>query len=137
MTQPSDPTRGRSLPRLLVVDDEIAVCDILRHFFTKQGYEVFIATEGRQALVIAAREQPHMMLLDIKMPMMSGVEVLRQLQERKDPVKVVMVSAVHDDEVIAEARALGAVDFVVKPFHLDYLEQVVLKKLAALTGRSD
>ena len=120
------------MPKLLVVDDEIAVCDILRHFFVKQGYEVHIATKGEEALAIAEREQPQLMLLDIKMPMMSGIEVLRQLRQRHNPIKVVLVSAVHDDNVVNEARKLGAVDYVVKPFHLDYLEQVVLKKLAVL-----
>ena len=120
------------MSKLLVVDDEIAVCDILRHFFAKQGYEVFIATKGEEALAIAAREQPQLILLDVKMPMMSGIEVLRKLHARQDPAKVMMVSAVHDEHVVDEARKLGAIDFVVKPFHLDYLEQVVLKKLAAL-----
>ena len=120
------------MPKLLIVDDEIAICDILKHFFLRQGYRVFTATNGEEALVIAAKEQPQLMLLDMKMPRMSGIEVLRQLRARGDAVKVVMVSAVRDDDSIAEAARLGAVDYVVKPFHLDYLEQVVLKKLAAL-----
>lgn len=120
------------MAKLLVVDDEIAVADILKHFFAKQGYQVFIATTGAEALAIVAREHPHLMLLDVKMPTMSGIEVLRQIRQRGDAVKVVMVSAAHDEVTMTEARRLGAVDYVVKPFHLDYLEQVVLKKLAAL-----
>ena len=118
--------------KLLVVDDELAVCDILKHFFAKQGYQVFMATGGQEALDIVAREPPDLMLLDIKMPMMSGIDVLKQLRERGERVKVVMVSAVHDDAVIEEAQRLGALDYVVKPFHLDYLEQVVLRKLSTL-----
>ena len=121
------------MAKLLVVDDEIAVVDILKHFFVKQGYQVFIATKGSEALAIVAREHPHLMLLDVKMPDMSGIEVLRQIHQRGDEVKVVMVSAAHDETTINEAKQLGAIDYVVKPFHLDYLEQVVLKKLAALT----
>ena len=122
------------MAKLLVVDDEIAVCDILKHFFVKQGYQVFMATRGEEALVVSAREQPDLMLLDVKMPSMSGIEVLRQIRQRGDNVKVVMVSAAHDESVITEAKRLGAVDYVVKPFHLDYLEQVVLKKLASLVA---
>ncbi len=120
------------MAKLLVVDDELAVCDILKHFFVKQGYQVFMATKGEEALVLAAREHPDLMLLDIKMPTMSGIEVLRQLRQRGDHVQVVVVSSAHEDAVIDEARRLGAVDYVVKPFHLDYLEQVVLRKLSTL-----
>ena len=120
------------MTKLLVVDDEIAVCDILKHFFTKQGYQVFIATTGEETLTIVAQEHPHLMLLDIKMPHMSGIEVLKQLHQRGEDVKVVIVSAAHDEATMNEAKQLGAVDYVVKPFHLDYLEQVVLKKLTAL-----
>ncbi len=122
------------MAKLLIVDDELAVCDILKHFFVKQGYQVFMATKGEEALVLAACERPDLMLLDIKMPGMSGIEVLRQLRQRGDAVKVVVVSAVHDDVMVKEAQHLGAVDYVTKPFHLDYLEQVVLKKLTALAS---
>ena len=120
------------MPKLLVVDDEIALCDLLRHFFIKQGYRVSMATSGTEALTVITKEQPDLMLLDVKMPRMSGIEVLKQLRERGDEVKVIMVSASRDDMTINEARRLGAIDYITKPFHLDYLEQVVLKKLAAL-----
>ena len=122
------------MPKLLVVDDEIALCDLLRHFFIKQGYRVVIATSGTEALALITKEQPDLMLLDVKMPRMSGIEVLKQLRARGDEVKVVMVSAAHDETTVNEAKQLGAIDYVVKPFHLDYLEQVVLKKLAALAS---
>ncbi len=122
------------MAKILLVDDELAICDILKHFFVKQGYKVFMATKGQEALDILAREQPDLMLLDMKMPMMSGIDVLKHIRERGDRVKVVMVSAVRDDVMVNEARRLGAVDYVTKPFHLDYLEQVVLKKLAALVS---
>ena len=124
------------MAKLLVVDDEIAVVDILKHFFAKQGYQVFIATKGEEALAIIEREHPHLMLLDVKMPGLSGIEVLRQVRARGDEVKVVMVSAAHDEATMQEAKRLGAIDYVVKPFHLDYLEDVVLKKLAALAPDS-
>ena len=120
------------MPKLLVVDDEIALCDLLRHFFIKQGYRVVMATSGAEALAVVAKEQPDLMLLDVKMPKMSGIEVLKQMRARGDEVKVVMVSATRDDVTINEAKRLGAIDYVTKPFHLDYLEQVVLKKLASL-----
>ena len=117
---------------LLVVDDELAICDVLKHFFIKQGYKVLTSTRGQEALELLQREQPDLMLLDIKMPTMSGIEVLKQMRTRGERVKVVVVSAARDEGVISEARRLGAVDYVTKPFHLDYLEQVVLKKLASL-----
>ncbi len=120
------------MPKLLVVDDEIAVCDILKHFFVKQGYQVFMATRGEEALAIIEKDHPQLMLLDIKMPTMSGIEVLRQVRKQGWDIKVVVVSAAHDESVMSEAKRLGAVDYVVKPFHLDYLEQVVLRKLASL-----
>ena len=124
------------MPKLLVVDDEIALCDLLRHFFIKQGYRVVMATSGTEALAQVTKEQPDLMLLDVKMPKMSGIEVLKQMRARGDEVKVVMVSATRDDVTINEAKRLGAIDYVTKPFHLDYLEQVVLKKLASLVPTS-
>ena len=122
------------MAKLLVVDDEIAICDVLRHFFVKQGYQVFMATRGAEALAVVEREQPDLMLLDMKMPLMSGLDVLKELRQRGNGVKVVMVSAARDEQIIHEAKTLGAVDYVTKPFHLAYLEQVVLKKLALLVS---
>ena len=117
---------------LLVVDDEIEICDFLRNFFSEKGYDVFFATDGEQALTQSRQKHPDLVLLDVRMPGISGLEVLHRLRNEENPPKVVMITAVEDREVIEEAKRLGAEDYIIKPFVLDYLESVVLRKISTL-----
>lgn len=117
---------------LLVVDDEIGTCDFLRNFFSEKGYDVSWATNGEEALTRSSQKHPDLVLLDVRMPGISGLEVLRRLRKGENPPKVVMITAVEDREVIEEAKRLGAEDYIIKPFVLDYLESVVLRKVSTL-----
>ena len=114
--------------KLLVVDDELGICDFLRGFFTERGYEVFVANRGEVALEIIWKEKPEMILLDISMPGMSGIEVLRQVKEIQPDCKVIMVTAIENDEMISLAMQYGALDYIIKPFSLEYLEKIVVSK---------
>lgn len=117
---------------LLVVDDEIETCDFLRNFFSEKGYDVSWATNGEEALTRSRQKHPDLVLLDVRMPGISGLEVLHRLRKGENPPKVVMITAVEDREVIEEAKRLGAEDYIIKPFVLDYLESVVLRKVSTL-----
>jgi DNA-binding response OmpR family regulator len=117
---------------LLVVDDEIETCDFLRNFFSEKGYDVSWATNGEEALTLSRQKHPDLVLLDVRMPGISGLEVLHRLRKGENPPKVVMITAVEDREVIEEAKRLGAEDYILKPFVLDYLESVVLRKVSTL-----
>ncbi|MBI3330066.1 MAG: response regulator [Nitrospinae bacterium] len=113
-----DVSRGK----ILVVDDEAGVCDLLCEFLTGLGYQVITVTSGEEALVQADRERPDAILLDVRMPGMSGLDVLRRIRAQGSTVRVVMLTALEDEATQQEARRLGADDYVTKPFRLSDLE---------------
>lgn len=117
------------MSKLLIVDDEIDIREFAKNFFRKRNIEVLTASGGRQALEIIARDNPDLVLLDVRMEEMTGVEVLRELRKFSPHTKVVMVSGVEDEETINEAKALGVVGYIHKPLILEELEKIVLSQL--------
>ncbi len=120
------------MSRLLIVDDEIEICDFLLNYFTEKGYTVFSATSGQEAIRLARERHPDVLLLDVRMPGTSGLEVLKQLRKEGSSAKIIIVTAVEDSEVFNEAKRLGAADYITKPFRLDYLDSVVIRKIATI-----
>ena len=121
--------------KLLVVDDEPGICDILKKTFAPVGFKVLTATNGQEALALVKKEKPKIIFLDIRMLGMSGLEVLKEIKKIDDSVKVIMVTVVDDDKTRKEAKGLGADEFIVKPFISDYLEEVVRKQVAELINQ--
>ncbi len=115
--------------KILIVDDEPAVCNMLEKFLVKKEFEVFIALSGEAGIEKLKKERPHMVLLDIKMPNMDGIETLKKMKELDKKVGIVMITAVKEDDVGKQCLKLGAYDYVTKPLGLDYLEKVLLVKL--------
>ena len=105
--------------RLLVVDDEKSVRDLLERVLKEAGYDVVTAANGREALDKVSELKIELVLLDIKMPVMSGMEVLRQLATNWPEICVVMATAVADAQTAVEAMKLGAYDYITKPFNRD------------------
>jgi two-component system alkaline phosphatase synthesis response regulator PhoP len=103
------------LPRILVVDDEPAVLDLLVYNLTRAHYEVHTAASGRQALEAAARFAPDLILLDLMLPEVDGLEVCRQLR-RTSKVPIIMITARGEEVDRVVGLELGADDYVVKPF---------------------
>jgi len=97
--------------KLLIVDDESDIREFARNFFKKRKIEVFVASGGAQALDLIARENPDLVLLDVRMEEMSGIEVLRQLRNRHPSVKVIMVSGVEEEETINEVMRILKTEF--------------------------
>jgi len=118
------------MAKLLIVDDESDIREFARNFFKKRKIEVFTAAGGLQALDIIAKEAPDLILLDVRMEEMTGIEVLRQLRRSNALVKVIMVSGVEEEETIKEANALGVIGYIHKPFILEELEKIVLAQLS-------
>ncbi len=102
-------------PRVLVVDDEDGVRSSLRMIFEYEGYEVLLAANGPVGLKLAEQEQPDLVFLDIKMPQMDGLEVLKKLKERDGSPPVVILSGHGTVKTAVEAVKLGAFDFIEKP----------------------
>lgn len=119
-------------PRVLIVDDEPQIGGFLGEFLTEKGYEVFYADSGEEALKFVKRVRPHMTLLDVRMSGMDGIETLRRLIDIDPKLGVIMITALHEEEVGREALKLGAVDFITKPIDFDYLETSLMYKLSAM-----
>lgn len=115
--------------KLLVVDDEHDICDFVKNFFNDRGFQVFTALNGEEAISITKKEKPELVLLDIKMQGMDGIAVLKHLKEIDRNLKVIMVTALEDQDKMNEASRLGACDYITKPLMLDHLEQAVEKVL--------
>ena len=114
--------------KILTVDDEIGIDSFFYEFFTVRNYEVFNAQNGKDAIAITRKEKPRIILLDINMRGLSGIETLRAIREFDKDVIIIMVTGVKDDDTINEALSLGANDYITKPLSLEYLEKVVLLK---------
>jgi DNA-binding response OmpR family regulator len=114
---------------ILVVDDEPAVGQVLADFFTPKGYEVLCALGGLEGLSKLEKHQPEVVLLDVRMPDLDGITVLRRIREGNPSVGVLMMSGNTDIETAKETLQLGAFDYVLKPFDFDYLDRAVHKML--------
>ena len=104
--------------KVLVVDDELGIRDSLSEFLTEEGYQVILASNGEEALELAEKENPQVILLDIKMPGIDGIETCKRLkaEEKTRFIPVIISTALWDTYV--EAIEAGAEDFVTKPFNL-------------------
>lgn len=120
--------------RILIVDDEKDITDFLAAFFRIKEYEPDVAHSGKEALEKLSSFKPHIILLDVRMPKMDGIETLREIRKVDPDVGVIMVTAVQEIAVGREALKLGAADFVTKPINLEYLETTVLVKIINAMG---
>ena len=120
--------------KILVVDDEKGICDYIKSFFKKRAHTVFTTTNPKEVLSILEKEKPQIVLLDILMPQMSGLELLKKIREKDTKVKIIMVSVADEPANVEESFKLGANDFIKKPFTTDYLEEVVMGKIQELVN---
>ena len=121
--------------KILTVDDQMGIDSFFYEFFTARNYEVFNAQSGKEALRIVAKERPRIVLLDINMRGMDGIETLKKIREIDKDVVIIMVTGVKDDDVMKKAMELGANDYITKPLSLEYLDKVVLLKFMNLQLR--
>ena len=120
--------KGLAVPhvaRVLVVDDEALIVDILTDFLSAQGYEVMGAHGAADAFTMMEVSPPDVLLLDIALPLVDGMTVLRRVRALYPDLHVVMVTANADEEVARDALRRGAFDYVVKPFDFEHLARVV------------
>jgi len=111
--------------RVLVVDDEEAVRNLLQRILNKAGYDVVTAADGQEALYKVSLGEVKVVLLDMNMPGMSGMEVLRKLAPDWPDYCVIMITAVVDMKTAIEALKTGAYDYITKPFDQDDVKQKV------------
>ena len=110
--------------RILIVDDEPLIIEVLSEHF-KERYDVATAMNGTDALAAVVRDRPDLMLLDINMPRMNGVEVLKDVKKIDESIAVIMVTANEQVSLAADALKSGAFGYVPKPFDFRYLDHMV------------
>lgn len=115
--------------RILVMDDEEAVRNLLKRILEEVGYDVITAANGEEALYTLYQKEVEMALLDIRMPGISGIEVLGKLTSDWPDICVIMVTAVLDAQTAVQAMKMGALDYITKPFNRDDVVQKVHKAL--------
>ncbi len=115
--------------RILVVDDEENVRRVLRQMLESAGYEVIVAANGNQALDLVAEQNPALVLLDLRMPGKSGMEVLKEMKADYPDVAVIVVTAVDEVNIAIEAIRNGAYDYLHKPFDANALIISVVRAL--------
>ena len=136
------------IPHILVVDDQKGIRRLVQEIFRGDPYRVSLAANGAEALETAAKDCPHLVLLDVKMPVMDGVETLRRLRQVHPLIPVIIMTAVGDGDRVREALGLGAICSVTKPFDVHQLRnlisstisggsQAVAESAAAYPGETD
>lgn len=119
------------MPKILIADDEPNIVRIVTVCLQMEGFEVVAATDGREALDRAQTELPDLIILDIMMPLMDGIEVLRQLgyQRETRKIPVIMLTAKTGNRDVTQAREMGVKEYLTKPFDRDRLLAAVRKAL--------
>lgn len=120
--------------KILIVDDDPEVRMATRDFLASKNYEVTVAEGGREALRMLDAAPVDVVLLDVAMPDMDGMETLKRIVAAHPAMPVIMVTANADIEITSKVLQLGAADYVPKPFDLDYLDQAISIQLSAGRG---
>lgn len=119
-------------PRMLITDDDAAVRETLRGVFEPRGFRTLLASDGQEALEIVEREPVHLMLLDMHMPRLTGLETLRRLREESKQLPCILISGGLDDGIIREAQDARAFSVLPKPIRVRELTASVNEAMRAL-----
>ncbi|OGS46277.1 MAG: hypothetical protein A2539_02805 [Elusimicrobia bacterium RIFOXYD2_FULL_34_15] len=115
--------------KILIVDDEILICEVLKDFFETKGFEIFTLHKGEDVLKIVEKEKPHLVFLDMNLPDKSGMELLPEIKKIDSTTKVIMITACSEEEKVIEAKNKGASDYIIKPFSLAYIQENIMYKV--------
>lgn len=115
--------------KVLIVDDQNGIRVLLMEVFSSEGYNTFQASNGKTALEIVRAERPDLVLLDMKIPGMDGLEILRHIKTIDTSIKVIMMTAYGELDIIKEATDLGALMHFTKPFDIDEMRIAVNSQL--------
>lgn len=125
---------SRTSPKILIVDDDPDIRRVLRCFLENKGYRIATADNGREALGALEKFAPDLVLLDIAMPIMNGMEALQQIRRSGSRTAVMMITGNMETEPARRCMELGACDYFMKPFDFEYLELSVWAKITEITS---
>ncbi len=117
------------MPKLMIVDDEIDVREYLKNYFSRRKIDVVTAESGEEAIDLIGKNQPDLMLLDVRMAGISGIETLQKLRQEGNQVRVIMVTGVEDQQMLKPLADLNVAACIHKPLILEELEREVLQRL--------
>lgn len=115
--------------KILIVDDQFGIRILLNEVFQKEGYQTFQAANGLQALDILKKHDPDLVLLDMKIPGMDGIEILKRMKVIDPDIRVIIMTAYGELNMIQEAKNLGALTHFAKPFDIDDIRAAVRKHM--------
>src|SRR5205809_6564733 len=121
------------MSNLLIVDDELSMRQFLTHLFQRDGHAIRVAENGREAMAMLRQQPADVVISDVKMPDMGGIELLRAARELQPDVEFIMMTAFANVDTAREAFLLGAFDFIQKPFDNDLLKEIVARALAKIS----
>ena len=107
--------------KILVVDDEPDIVEIIMADLTDKGYQAFGATNGADAIIINAKENPDLIILDLRMPEMDGIEALRHIREKDRKVRVIVLTGVGSPDIVKDVAGLDVSECLRKPIDHDQL----------------
>lgn len=122
--------------KILIVDDEEMSIKLIEIQLLKDNHEVLSTTDGREAIEIIKAEKPDLVISDIMMPFMSGLELLEIIKAENKKIPVILISALDDVEVVQTAIGMGADDFIIKPVKIDELTLRIHRVMANVTASS-
>jgi two-component system, NtrC family, response regulator PilR len=125
------------MANILVVDDELGMRQFLTHLFQRDGHSIRVAENGRQAMELLRQQPADVVISDVKMPDMGGIELLRAARELQPDIEVIMMTAFANEGAAHEAFLLGAFDFVSKPFDNDLLKEKVARALKQISLKDE
>jgi len=115
----------RNKPQILVIDDEKDIRVLFKDILTSEGYIVLTALEGKSGLKIVEEKKPDIVLLDLKMPKMNGIEILRRIKRIDKNIVIIIITGYGTMDTARMSMKLGAYDYITKPFDLNHVKAVI------------
>jgi DNA-binding response OmpR family regulator len=113
------------MPKVLIIDDERSIRETLDIFLSEKGYEVFTSESGENGLTIIQENLLDIVILDLRLPGMSGIEVVRKIKKFSPQLVIILITAYHNEEVYAEVKSLGIDGYLLKPIDVIELEALI------------
>ncbi|MBT4400153.1 MAG: response regulator [Bacteroidetes bacterium] len=119
------------MPKILIIEDEPELVKVLRSYLEKSNFDVITAYRGDSGLTAWEQQKPDLVLLDLNLPGMDGLEVLRQVRKFDKDVGIILLTAIVDKDVADEAFRMGADDYISKPVQVSFLESRIFLDIMA------
>ena len=119
---------------VLVVDDTPMILHVFKRILREERYAVLTANNGKEALELVRQKSVELVILDLKLPDMSGIEILRRIKRLRDNVEVIVITGYGTMKTVRAAMRLGAYDYITKPFDDNYIKALVENALSTASG---